>query len=46
MYKHANNPDREALIEGFEILHKLMSNCANNPNEEKFKTIKTTNKTI
>ena len=44
--RHANNPDREALIDGFEILYKLMSNCASNPSEDKYKTIKTSNKTI
>ena len=26
IYKHTNNPDREALIEGLELLHKLINN--------------------
>jgi len=44
--KHANNPDREALLGGLEILHKLIGNIIDNPREDKYKTLKTTNKTI
>lgn len=46
IYKHANNPDREALLAGLEILHKLIGNIIDNPREDKYKTLKTTNKTI
>lgn len=40
----SNQP--EAVIAGFEILHKLISNILKNPTEDKFRQLKKTNKAI
>ena len=41
----ANNSN-EATIAGLDILHKLVTNILKNPQEEKFRILKRTNKTI
>ena len=45
--KPANYGDnKEQLIEGLQIMNKLISNLLTNPADEKFRTIKTSNKAI
>lgn len=41
----ASNPN-ESTIAGLDILHKLITNILKNPQEEKFRVMKRTNKTI
>jgi hypothetical protein len=41
----ASNPN-EATVGGLDILHKLVSNILKNSNEEKFRVLKVSNKTI
>jgi len=40
------NNDDDKVIAGLEILHKLISNILKNPNDDKFRVLKKSNKTI
>lgn len=42
----AANNDSEKCAAGLEILHKLMKNILNDPTNQKFRTIKRSNKAI